>query len=261
MTGLSELAVRGWSRFPFDPAVQRWVEAALPAAKAATSEPDNIRDWLRCGGTWFAGVNILGNDAEGRVAGGPALAGDAVEAARALFGWQRLDRAQVSVIYPGYPQPMKGESPAAFRFRRDRDAAHVDGLLPVGPDRRRHVQEPHGFVLGIPLVETSQDASPMVIWEGSHLRVQAAFREALADVPALRWGEVDLTDIYHAVRRACFAHCRRVTVHAQPGEAYLIHRLALHGVAPWGEGAQAPSEGRMIAYFRPELPDISAWLA
>jgi len=32
-------------------------------------------DWLRHGGTWFAGVNILANDAQGRVEQGPELGG------------------------------------------------------------------------------------------------------------------------------------------------------------------------------------------
>jgi len=33
----------------------------------------------------------------------------------------------------------------------------------------------------------------------------------------------------------------------------------LHGITPWQAGAHAPSEGRMIAYFRPELSDIGEW--
>jgi hypothetical protein len=41
----------------------------------------------------------------------------------------------------------------------------------------------------------------------------------------------------------------------------LIHRLALHGVAPWAEGAEAGPEGRMIAYFRPEFEGLGDdWL-
>jgi hypothetical protein len=32
-------------------------------------------------------------------------------------------------------------------------------------------------------------------------------------------------------------------------------------VAPWGEGATAPPEGRMIAYFRPEFLRIADWLS
>jgi hypothetical protein len=39
--------------------------------------------------------------------------------------------------------------------------------------------------------------------------------------------------------------------------------MTLHGVAPWSEGAMAPPEGRMVAYFRPELPDTASaqWLS
>jgi hypothetical protein len=51
-------------------------------------------------------------------------------------------------------------------------------------------------------------------------------------------------------------------VPAQPGEAVLVHRLALHGVAPWQKGATAPPEGRMIAYFRPEFQGLGDdWLS
>lgn len=49
---------------------------------------------------------------------------------------------------------------------------------------------------------------------------------------------------------------------APPGAAILVHRMALRGVASWAEGAIAPPEGRMIAYFRPEFPDTARadWL-
>jgi hypothetical protein len=58
------------------------------------------------------------------------------------------DRAQVSVCYPGYPKPMDGETDGQHRFRRDRDAAHVDGLLGLGQPKRRFLKEPHQFILG-----------------------------------------------------------------------------------------------------------------
>ncbi len=257
MTPEATFDQRGWCRFAQDQALSRWVEAVVPVAMRATEDPDLVSAWLRCGGTWFAGVNALPNDARGAVPGGPELQGVAVDFIAARFGAQLWDRAQLSVIYPGYPREMPGESAAAFRFRRDRDAAHVDGLLPEGADRRRHLREPHGFVLGLPLNETSPEASPMVVWEGSHILMRDAFAAALADVPPADWGAVDLTDIYQATRRICFETCKRVTVHAAPGEAYVIHRLSLHGVAPWGEAADAL---RMIAYFRPELPQIGDWL-
>jgi hypothetical protein len=39
-----------------------------------------------------------------------------------------------------------------------------------------------------------------------------------------------------------------------------MHRHLLHGVAPWAAGAKAPPEGRIIAYFRPLMPDVASWL-
>lgn len=255
------LATLGWCRFGHDAAMRKWADAALPVAQTIASDPRHVSDWLRCGGTWFAGVNILPNDRFGAVASGPALAGEAISFLTSHYGPQSWDRAQISVIYPGYPQPMEAESTAAFRFRRDRDAAHVDGLLPVGLAKRRHLHEPHGFVLGLPLNRCDSGASPMVVWEGSHLRMQSAFRDALNDVPPHDWPHVDLTDIYQTTRRICFETCKRVVVTAKPGEAYIIHRLTLHGVAPWQQDASAPPEGRIIAYFRPELTELSDWLA
>ncbi|MEM6896358.1 MAG: hypothetical protein AAF576_03205 [Pseudomonadota bacterium] len=249
----------GWALFE-DPALLPWVEAVRPVACEIAADEAQQRAWLRHGGTWFAGVNALPNDAQGAVSGGPALTGVAVEAAGALQGdvpdW---DKGQISVVYPGYPQKDASESDAAHRFRRNRDAAHVDGLLPVGPARRRKMQEPHCFVLGIPLTACSAGASPMVVWEGSHEIMRDAFRVALAEVPLEAWGYFDLTDIYQAGRRRCFEECRRMPVIAQPGQAYVIHRLALHGVAPWEDGSRAPEEGRMIVYFRPPFPGLN-WL-
>ena len=117
---------------------------------------------------------------------------------------------------------------------------------------------PFQFVAAAQLPE----AAPVVVWEGSHTIMRRAFAAALAGHAEADWPEVDVTDAYHAARREVFDTCRRVTIPARPGEAYVIHRLALHGVAPWAEGAGAEAEGRAIAYFRPELPGgIGDWLA
>ena len=62
-----------------------------------------------------------------------------------------------------------------------------------------------------------------------------------------------------AARREAWEMGGRLVGQAEPGQAYAIQRVALHGVAPWQAGAYAPSEGRMIAYFRPELNDIEEW--
>lgn len=255
---VAELAARGWVRFAADPALGRWVARALPLARLALQQSPEP---LRCGGTWDVGLDLLPNDAAGTVGDVP-LGGAAISAIARSFGPLPLHRAQLSAVYPGYPKPTKDESEAAFRFRLTRDAAHVDGLLAVGFERRRMIREPHAYILGLPLTETGQEASPPVVWEESHRIMTRAFRDVLAGHPEADWPDVDVTETYQAARREVFATCRRVVLHAQPGEAVLIHRLALHGISPWRGGAKAPSEGRIIAYFRPELPGgIGAWLS
>jgi hypothetical protein len=245
----------GWQVFPAEPAVAAWVAAVRgPALAAAARGP------LRHGGTWFVGVDALDNDAEGRVAGGPPLAGAALDAAVAATGVLRLHRAQVSVVHPGYPGRAPVETEAAHRFRRDRDAAHLDGLLPEGPERRRHLREPHAWILGVALTEADADASPLVVWEGSHRVIRAAFAAAFAGQPAERWGDIDVTGIYQRARAEVFGTCRRIALPLNPGETVLLHRLTIHGVAPWGQGAVAAPEGRAIAYLRPCFEDPADWL-
>lgn len=254
------LLTKGWASFPYEGQVAAWARAAFQEADAAVRDPDQA-EWLRCGGTWFVGVDSLPNDTRGRVGASEPLGGAALQAAEALYGTLPLHRGQVSVIYPGYPKPYDEESETAFGYRLRRDAAHVDGLLPVGDARRRHLMERHAYILGLPLTECSDDASPVTIWEGSHHVMRKAFERALGGTSQEEWDRLDLTDIYQAARRDVFETCTRVTVPARPGEAYLVHRLALHGVAPWQDGAAAPEAGRMIVYFRPEWPMLSdAWL-
>ncbi|MGL4320427.1 MAG: hypothetical protein ACRCS3_06140, partial [Paracoccaceae bacterium] len=205
-------------------------------------------------GTWHVGLEALKNGPDGAL-GGVAFPWDALPITP-----MPLERGQVSVIRPGYPQPWEGEDGAAFAFRQKRDAAHLDGLLPVGAARQRMVKEPHAWILGIALNDHDADASPLTVWEGSHLVLGEALRGALADIPKADWGNVDLTAAYQAARRRVFDTCPRVTVPLRLGEASLLHRLTLHGMAPWADGAVAPDFGRMIAYFRPMLPSVAAWL-
>ncbi|MEY8801075.1 hypothetical protein AB9K35_12245 [Leisingera sp. XS_AS12] len=253
---------KGWLRFGYDPQLAAWAEHALPYGVAALDDPA-CADWFQCERTWFIGVDALPNDTTGRLPDGPPLAGEALRFIADHHGpLPSLHRAQVSSVFPGYPRPRPGEGEAAFRYRVKRDAAHVDGVKMYGDHRRRKVEEPHAWVLGIPLNESSPDAAPLVIWEGSHKIMRRAFAAAFDGVSLAAWADVDVTDAYTAARAEVFETCPRITVHAKPGESYLMHRLCLHGVAPWGEGASAPEEGRMIAYFRPELADwTSAWLA
>ena len=251
---------RGWVRFPHDPVLAEWIRQVLPAARASVTDPRHSQ-WLDCDGTWFIGVDALDNDAQGRVAGSMPLSGQALEFTEQHYGRIDLHKAQISVMYPGYPRPRRGESDGAARYRANRDAAHVDGLKPTGADRRRRIDEPHAWILGIPLTEASADAAPMVLWDGSHKLKGAAFRKALADVPPSERSQADITEIYQATRRQVFETCPRVELPARPGEAYLLHRHCLHGVAPWAASASAGPDGRMIAYFRPECPGgVAEWL-
>lgn len=239
----------GWRKIGPDPAILAWADAARNAALDILSAPPE--PW-RCGGTWFVGVDALPNDPDGAINGTP-------------FPWaalpltpEPLHKAQLSVIRPGYPHPSPEETPAAFAFRRDRDAAHLDGLLPVGLTKARMVREPHAWILGLPLNDTT--AAPLTVWEGSHAVLRAALLQALAPHPPETWGDIDLTQAYKAARKTVFANCRRIELVARPGQATLIHRLTLHGVAPWRPGDIAPPEGRMIAYLRPQLPSVEDWL-
>ena len=255
---MSEFLERGWQRFPLDPALAAWREAALLRARAALGDPAQAF-WWRHGATWFVGVGALGNATDASVDGVPLEGGVVDEVARLGLAPTAWDIGQVSVTRPGYPGRDADESEVAHRFRRDRDAAHVDGILPVGPERRRMAQEYHGFILGLPLTDADPGASPLVVWDRSHIRIRDAFRRALADVPPERWFETDITETYQAARREVFARCERLELVAKPGEALLIHRFAVHGIAPWAKGAGAAPEGRVVAYFRPET-DRERWL-
>ncbi|MEL6840525.1 MAG: hypothetical protein AAFP85_14630 [Pseudomonadota bacterium] len=237
----------GFAVLPFDAAVAAWADAARVAALRVLSENTERRH----GGTWFVGVDALPNAEDGSIGDVP-LAGAWRHHVTTPRVWHR---AQLSVVFPGYPQQDPDESDTAYRFRRDRDAAHIDGLLPEGPSKRRHLREPHGFILGVPLNDVS--ASPLVVWPGSHHLIHTAFARAFASCHPDTWPDQDVTEIYQDVRRLVFAECRRVAVRAQPGEAIVLHRHLVHGVAPWGDSNER--RPRMVAYFRPLVP-FADWL-
>lgn len=251
MTGFAE---QGWQKFPAEPATLRWVAAVRPFLGQAVVDPAG--DW-RCGGTWMVGVDALPNRPDGSVAG-VALGGQAIAAAMALSGPVALHPAQLSVTRPGYPRPSERESEAAFGYRLRRDAAHVDGLMAEGPDKRRFLREPHAWILGIALTTADADAAPLTVWDGSHRPMGAALGTALAGAGDV--GAVDVTDAYQTARRTVFAANERRQLPLLPGEAVLMHRHLLHGVAPWEDGARAAPEGRAIAYFRPQFSRAADWI-
>ena len=251
----------GFVTFAADPDIADWAGHARIAGIKAASSPD-LAKWLVCGGTWFVGVDALPNDEYGRIGESGPIKGQAINVVERLYGHvPQLHCAQVSVTYPGYPKPREGEGSAAFRYRLNRDAAHVDGVRAVGPDRRRVIDEPHAWILGTALSDASPDAAPLVVWKGSHIIMRDALQRAVAARDPANWHKVDVTESYQAARREVFETCARIELPLQPGQAVLLHRLVLHGVAPWADGASAAPEGRMIAYFRPHMEGgVPAWL-
>ena len=134
----------------------------------------------------------------------------------------------------------------------------MDGLRAEGATKRRFLKEPHAWILGLPLNDAT--ASPLVVWQGSHEIMRDAFMTAFAAMPPQAWSEIDVTEIYQDARAEVFEMCHRVELRLQPGQSVVLHRMSLHGVAPWKAGEKCPEEGRMIAYFRPEYSDMRDWL-
>lgn len=250
---MSGVGPKGYRVFEHDPRTARWAAAAAGVARGVVAEP-RLRgsENLRHGQTWFVGVDALPNMPDGSINGVP-LAGP----------WQDhvpqlpLHRAQLSVIYSGYPKQDAGESDANHRFRRDRAAAHVDGLLPIGPARRRFALEYHAYILSLPLGDVTE--APTVVWEGSQRIMQDALRAAMTGkAPA----DVDMTEIYTVARRRVFEECRAVPLVLRQGQSALLHPFVLHGTQAWGDAQDTGGEGRMIAFFRPECAGGAAeWLA
>ncbi len=259
-----------WVRFNHDAELAAWRQHALPPAVESATFASN-KQWFRHQGTWFVGVNALPNDSHGKVAGSKVLSGAAINwlqrYVRSAFGLLdstsydiEWDRAQVSICYPGYPRKSPEESDSAHLFRLQRDAADVDGLLREGKSRARYVREYHAFILGVPLSEFTADAAPFVVWEGSHKIIQRRLQERLESVPMQSWHSEDISQAYIQAREEVFTHCERKEIYAQVGESFAVHRLAVHGMAPWGERASSDANGRMIAYFRPQIIDAYQWL-
>jgi hypothetical protein len=112
-------------------------------------------------------------------------------------------------------------------------------------------------VRGIPLTSVPVERSPLVVWKGSHRIMAAALRDALKDVPQEDWGQADITAPYQAARKRVFEDCERVEITAEAGAEILMHRHAIHGIAPWHRQG---GEDRLVAYFRPEPFGVADWL-
>jgi len=257
-------AAKGWARSGQDAKLLAWVESVRDLSQTIYKSPANAH-WWRHDKTWFVGVNVLPNDVFGKVPQGLALGHNIQRWLRQCLQLQNTHRfafeqGQLSVIGPSYPQQDKNETRLVHNFRRLRDAAHVDGLLPVGIHRRRMPQEFHQFILGIPLQLTPRHAGTTVVWEGSHTIIQEALTKALKGIAPHQWPHTDVTEIYQQARQQVLACCKRVEIHTPPGEAYLIHRLAVHGVAPWHAQPEDKGKLRPVVFFRPEYTHTQEWL-
>ena len=253
---------KGWAFFDHDDDVSNWIEHARDPSYQRAQDPVHLEKWSRHQGTWFVGADVLGNDRAGRLPNGPKLAGAPIEFCKTLMDKADFDwgPGQVSICYDGYPKQDPYESDAAHAFRINRDAAHLDGLKPVGTPLRRFFEEYHGFILGLPVNDAPLGASPFVIWEGSHIIIQKFLADHFAGLDPADWPKQDLTDSYKAIRTHIFDTCARKIIHAKPGQAYVAHRFAIHGVAPWAH-IGAPDH-RSVIYFRPFWGgDKTAWLA
>ena len=241
----------GYAVFDFDPLIKRWAQAALPIALSAAENPANS-DWVRSGRTWFVGVDTLPVDDAGQIENSPKLVGQGPDFCRQLCSadWAGWGAGQGSICYPDYPKKDVGESDAAYAYRKYRSSAHLDGLKPTGRNRRRHFDEFHSFIFGIPLTENVAGAAPFVIWKGSHLIFQKMMWDVYAHLPPDEWEGVDITNVYQETRARIFEICERVEIAIPVGHCYLAHRFSLHGVAPWTAEPNA-AEYRAIAYFRP----------
>ena len=88
----------GYAVFAPTAAGRRWAEAARRAAMQVSARPGIRVQNLRHGQTWVVGVDALPNAADGAIGNVP-LEG----AWRAHVPDVPLHRAQVSIVYPGYP--------------------------------------------------------------------------------------------------------------------------------------------------------------
>ena len=64
---MSDYYDKGWEQFPFDINLYNW---AIKGRQISTEKIHLLKEYkkeLRCGGTWFPGVNFLTNDLYGNI--------------------------------------------------------------------------------------------------------------------------------------------------------------------------------------------------
>lgn len=260
-TALDTYQQNGWCKFAADEQILEWTEHAQPAVKSAIKDTHN-QHWFRYQNTWFVGVNALPNDSYGRVLGGPPLQGAAANFIQQKLGRDisKLDQAQISAMYPGYPKPSETEPTASFNYRVKRDAAHVDGLLRESNGTARYAQEFHEYILAISMTHNDSGSSPFVVWQGSHNLFNAEFSRFFDGYSTDQIAKMDLSECYKSIRKTVFNTCKRVELPLKYGECVVAHRMLLHGTAPWQEDIN-DNQPRILCFFRPITLTAKQWLS
>ena len=265
----------GWLKFDYDHKIYHWVNVAKKKVFNRYNSGDFGWNNFRCGNTWFVGVNFLGNDKTASL-NGACFEGIPVTEIKSYFGHniKYWDEAQVSICWPNYPLQSDNETHNAFNFRVNRYAAHVDGILPFGREKRRFLKDPHAFIFGIPITYCDYKTAPVVVWEGSHLIMREAFKRTYNASDSKNWDKIDVTNVYQKARSRVFETCQMKRLYVNLGESYLIDRLAVHGIAPWEprepkkngvstkdiKNQPEIKNGRAVIYFRPSFDITSDWI-
>ena len=233
---------RGWVRFPFDPEIATWVGAARAPAVQTLDDPELRRLWLRCGGTWFAGVNALPNTADGALPehAVPPLGGRAIEFIARHLGLVRIRMGQgagldlFSRLSATLRRGKRGRIWFSIAPRRCacRRVAPVRSGPPKNTQRNPWVH-PWPSADRCTRQRCADGGLRRLATKSCAGRFQNAWRVSRRGTGRRKmW-----TEAYVSARRQCFERCPRVTIPARLGEVYLVHRLCLHGVAPWPVGA------------------------
>lgn len=254
---LSEYLKYGYRVFDQEQQISDWIASAIKHAQEALVSPDN-RHWYRYQNTWFVGVNVLNNRPDGSIGCGPELGGRAISFIEQSLTNRpiHLDRGQISVCFDGYPKKDISEPKTNHAYRLRRDAAHIDGVMKHDGDR--YLVEHHDYILGIAMNMVEAQASPFVVWQGSHRLMQTALCDYLSNYPKDKWRTTPISEVYSQTRKRILNECRRVELALKPGQALVAHRHLLHGTAPWK--AVNETEPRMLCFFRPESMTVEQWL-
>ena len=175
---------QGYYVWPWRQDIFQWSQSLLTPARQAMATPEH-QHWWHHQNTWFVGVNALPNNPHGQVAKGKAMMSwlQGLLETYCLHAPLNLDKGQISTCHMGYPQQDQDEPNQNYYFRKHFYAAHMDGLIPEGKQRRRYLKEYHSFILGVPLTEHDAQAAPLMVWPNSHQRLQTWLLNEFANIP------------------------------------------------------------------------------